>query len=281
MKRSHRSASARQGCAMACFLAIVAASSPAQILTVDISNDITWTAGAATIDDEGARRVSLPSTVSALDLGALPPTADVTAYQVLDDGRRVFSLDTFADLGGGLTAGPEDLVAWNGALYALFMDGSVAGIPVGTAIDAVARQRQAGVTYTLLSFDIPTALPGGLTADDEDIVAWSGAAWTMFFDGSANGIPESLDVDGFDRDPVNGARYFSFDTSGRITTVDFDDEDVIAFDGSTWSLAYDASASLSASFAAGDLDALGVRTVNIFKDGFEIATTIEWSATVP
>ena len=97
-----------------------------------------------------------------------------------------------------------------------------------------------------------------------------------------SGLAEVIVVDRvFDRDPVNGTRYFSFDTSGKISTVDFDDEDVVAFDGSTWSLAYDASATLSAAFAAGDLDALGVRTVNIFKDGFEIATTLEWSAAVP
>lgn len=262
-------------------LCTAAAGSRAQILSVDVSNDITWTAGAATIDDEGARRVTLPSAVSTLDLGALPANVDVTAYQLLDDGRRLFVLDTFVDLGGGVEAGPEDVVAWNGVAYSLFLDGTAAGIPAGTAIDAVGRIRSAGVTQTLLSFDMPTALPGGLTIDDEDLAGWNGATWTLFFDGSANGIPQSLDVDGFDRDPVSGTRYFSFDTSGKIGTVDFDDEDVVAFDGAAWSLAYDASASLSASFAAGDLDALGVRTVNIFKDGFEIATTIEWSAAVP
>src|SRR6188768_4450574 len=92
-----------------------------QVLSVDVSNDITWTAGASTIDDEGAHRVTLPSTVSPLDLGlAIPPAADVTGYQVLDDGRRLFTLDTFADLGGGVLAGPEDVVAWNGATYSLF-----------------------------------------------------------------------------------------------------------------------------------------------------------------
>ncbi len=271
----------RRIAALGLLLSAGAASSHAQILTVDLSNDITWTADAATIDDEGALRVTLPSTVSTLDLGALPPSADVTAYQLLDDGRRLFVLDQFVDFGGGISAGPRDIVAWNGATYALFLDGAAAGIPAGTMIDAVGRIRSAGVTQTLLSFDVPTALPGGLTADDEDIVGWNGTTWSPFLDGSANGIPENLDVDGFDRDPVNGTRYFSFDTSGRIGTVDFDDEDVVAFDGSTWSLAYDASASLSASFAAGDLDALGIRTVNIFKDGFEIASTLEWSATAP
>ena len=257
------------------------AAAGAQILSVDVSNDIAWSDGTATLDDEAARRVTLPATVGTLDLGALPAAADITAYQLLDDGRRVFALDTFVDLGGGLTAGPEDLVAWNGALFALYFDGSLAGIPPGTAIDAVARIRAAGVASTLLSFDVPTALPGGLMADDEDVVAWNGTVWSLYFDGSANGVPENLDLDGFDRDPVSGTRYFSFDTSGRIAAVDFDDEDVVALDGSTWSLAFDASANLGATFAAGDLDALAVRTIHLFRDGFEIGSTLEWSSTAP
>ncbi|MEO7793783.1 MAG: hypothetical protein ABIV06_03345 [Thermoanaerobaculia bacterium] len=268
-------------CRFAVTVLMVTSPAAAQLRSVDVSNDITWTSGASTIDDEGARRVTLPSAASALDLGVLAAAADVTAYQLLDDGSKLFALDTFVDFGGGVQAGPEDIVRWNGAIYSLYFDGSASGIPAGATIDAVARQRQAGVTSTLLSFDVPVALPGGLTADDEDIVAWNGATWSMFWDGSANGVPTPLDVDGFDRDPVNGTRYFSFDISGKIATVDFDDEDVVAFDGSAWSLAYDASASLSASFAAGDLDALGVRTANIFKDGFEINSTIEWSASVP
>lgn len=258
-----------------------AISAGSQPLAVDVSNDLAWTAGATTIDDEGTRRVTLPATVAAIDLGALPAHVDVTAFQELEDGRRIFALDTFVDFGGGLAAGPEDLVAWDGASFALFFDGSAAGVAAGTAIDAVASLRSGGVTSTLLSFDLPTALPGGLTVDDEDLVAWTGSAWSLFFDGSANGIPGHLDVDGFDRDRVNGTRYFSFDTSGRIASVDFDDEDVVAFDGAVWSLAFDASANVDPSFAAGDLDALGVRTADLFRDGFESSSTVEWSAQVP
>lgn len=253
----------------------------AQLLAVDVSNDIAWTAGATTIDDEGARRVTLPATVAAIGLGALPARADLTAFQELEDGRRIFALDTFVDFGDGVTAGPEDLVAWDGASFALFFDGSAAGVPAGTAIDAVARLRSGGVTSTLLSFDVATALPGGLTVDDEDLAAWTGSVWSIYFDGSANGIPGHLDLDGFDRDRVTGTRYFSFDTSGRIAAVDFDDEDVVAFDGVSWSLAYDASANLGPGFTAGDLDALGVRTFDIFRDGFESGSTIEWSARQP
>jgi hypothetical protein len=268
----------RRGAAMAVAgaLALVPAAR-AQLVAVDLSNDLTWTAGAATIDDEGVARVTLPAVVSAISLGALPGAADVSAYHALDDGRALFALDTFVDLGGGVTAGPEDLVTWDGSAFALFLDGSGAGIPAGSGIDAVARRRQAGTAATLVSFDVTTLLPGGLTVEDEDLAAWDGVAWTSEFDGSGNGVPEALDLDGFDRDPENGTRYFSFDSSGQILGVDFDDEDVVAFDGFVWSLAFDASVALEASFAAGDLDALGARTANLFSDDFETQNLDEWS----
>lgn len=252
-----------------------------QIVSLDLSNDVAWTSGAATVDDEGVRRLTIPATVSTIDLGALPGNVDVTAYHLLHDGRRLTSLATFADLGGGVLAGPEDVVAWNGAVRTLFFDGSAAGVPAGAQVDALGWMRSGGVSRTLLSFDVTVALPGGLTAEDEDVVAWNGSTWTLFFDGSAAGVATALDLDGFDRDPVTGVRYLSFDGSGKLGAVDFEDEDVLAWDGATWSLALDGSAVLGASFAAGDLDALGVRTVNLFRDGFETGNTVEWSSVVP
>ena len=49
----------------------------------------------------------------------------------------------------------------------------------------------------------------------------------------------------------------SFDTAGSIGGVNFDDEDVLRFDGTTWSMEFDASAADS-DWAAADLDAVMV-----------------------
>ncbi len=49
----------------------------------------------------------------------------------------------------------------------------------------------------------------------------------------------------------------SFDTAGSIGGVNFDDEDVLRFDGTTWSMEFDASAADS-DWAAADLDAVFV-----------------------
>ncbi len=49
----------------------------------------------------------------------------------------------------------------------------------------------------------------------------------------------------------------SFDGSGRVGNVSFDDEDVLEYDGQTWRLAYDGSERFEG-WKPGDLDALYV-----------------------
>ncbi len=247
----------------------------AQLEAISVSNDIHWRSGSTTISDEDARKVTLPSTITLIDLGTLPANADVTAIEREEGVGGIFALDTFVDFGGGLTAGPEDLMAWNGSTFSLFFDGSAAGVPRGTSIDAVARVIIGGVPQTVVSLDVSATLPGPLTVDDEDLVVWTGSGWTMYFDGSANGVPATHDVDGFDYDPLSETFYFSFETSGKLSTVNFDDEDVVALNGSAWSLVFDASVNLDLTFAAGDLDGLSIDTVYFFSDGFESSLALQ------
>jgi len=251
----------------------------AQLNPVEISNDVTFIAGAETIAPHQAARLTLPSTVAAINLGpAIPRAANVTALMRLEDGTPIFALDTFANL-GGQNAGPEDLIAWDGTNYSLAFDGSAAGVPRGAAIDAAGRVFVAGEYVTLLSFDVTVLLPGGATLDDEDIAAWDGSTWSLYFDGSANGVLPALDLDGYDL--LGEKQYFSFDGSGNISPAAFDDEDVVAFSGGTWSIAVDCSAALGASFAAGDLDAFTVPADDIFRSGFESAAAVLWPMKAP
>jgi hypothetical protein len=252
----------------------------AQVLSVDVSSDITFESAVGTHDHEAVLRSLLPGTPVVENLGLLPAPADLTAFHRLDGDLLLFSLDTFVELPGGVTADRNDVVEWDGASYAILLDGSVAGLPDGARIDALGWRRQGGVASLLLSTDIAVELPGSLVAEDEDLVAWNGAAWSLVLDGSATGIAEGLDLDGVDRDPVTGELFVSFDGSGNLNGFDFDDEDALVWNGSTWSLAF-SGANLGPSFAAGDLDALGALTPNVFRDGFETSDTIEWSAVVP
>src|SRR5512143_3257949 len=258
---------------------LLARAAGAQVLAVDLSSDVPFVLGAGTFGPDAGLAVPTAGPYAVVDLGTLPANANVTAFHELDDGGRLFSLETFTALPGGVTADRDDVVQYDGAGYSVFFDGAAAGVPAGARIDAIGWRRQGGVASLLLSFDVTVALPG-VTAEDEDVVAWAGGAWTLAFDGSAAGISPELDVDGFDRDPVTGTVYASFDGSGRLSGVDFDDDDVLAWNGSTWTLAL-AGDLVGPSFAAGDLDALAVVTPNIFRDGFESGTTVEWSAAAP
>jgi hypothetical protein len=257
-----------------------AGAAAAQVLSVDLSSDIAFESVVGSHDDEAVLRLPTPGTPEVVDLGSLPANADVTAFHRLDGGLRLFSLDTFSELPGGVTVDRDDVVQYDSAGYSVLLDGSGAGLPEGARIDALGWRRQAGVASLLLSTDVTVELPGGLVAEDEDVVAWDGSLWSLLLDGSAAGVADGLDLDGIDRDPVSGELFVSFDGSGELSGLAFDDDDALAWDGSTWTLAFDGE-SPGGSFATGDLDALGVLTPNIFRDGFESSDTIEWSAAVP
>ena len=70
------------------------------------------------------------------------------------------------------------------------------------------------------------------------------------------GLDSALDIDAA-QDLGGGAFMISFDTTGQIAGLVFDDEDVLRFDGATWSMEFDASAADS-DWAAADLDAVMV-----------------------
>lgn len=223
-------------------------------------------------DDEAAIVETAAPAWSSAALGTLPPGADVTALHHADDGRWYFALDTFATL-GAVNAGPEDVVAWNGATHALVFDGSAAGVPAAVAVDAVAQAPGFGL---LLSFDTAFTL-GAEVVDDEDLVAWDGALLTLVFDGSDFGIPAALDLDGVDLDGATEEIYLSFDGSGKLGGVDFDDHDLLRFDLATWTkITYPGLA--QAGTAAADLDAVDYVTEGVFADDFESGDADRWSS---
>jgi hypothetical protein len=76
-------------------------------------------------------------------------------------------------------------------------------------------------------------------------------------DGSAHGVPVGADLDGADFLDANGHLALSFDVSGSVGGVSFDDEDVLDFDpvADAWSERYDGSVR-HAALAAADVDAV-------------------------
>ena len=226
--------------------------------SASISPDVTVELGATAqlAADEDVAVDNLAGMVALGSLGGIPAAADVSAYELLWNGDRLLCFDTTVELPGPVVAQPGDVVRYTGAAYSIELDASANGVPAGTTCDAVAL---AGGTGLLLSFDVTAALPGGVVADDEDLVLWQApSTWSLFFDGSAAAVPAALDVDGaylF----ASGNLALSFDVSGQLGGVDFDDEDVVEYDpgGPTWSLAFDGSAE-DPDWAAADVDAVAL-----------------------
>jgi hypothetical protein len=194
--------------------------------------------------------VTVPSS-----LGTLPENAEVTAYALLASGDQLFAMNTTSELAGPVFVQPRDVVRYDGVTYTVEFVGGAAGIPDGAAVDAVSETSGGDL---LLSFDTTVDLGGGLVAADEDVVEWNGASFAGVFDGSAEGISESLDVDAV-HDVGGGLLGLSFDTSGSVGGIDFDDEDIVEFDpsGPTWTVVYDGSVE-HAALAAADLEAVAL-----------------------
>jgi hypothetical protein len=216
---------------------------------VEVSSDVTIVPPGGLLDDHGVRIDGCTTCPHSVDLG-LAEADDVDALHAVAPGVTLFSLDTTRSF-GALVAGPEDVVRYdaNTTAYTLELDGSAAGVPAGVDVDAVAVFGG----DLLLSFDTAVDL-GTVVADDEDVVIRSGGSFFMFLDGSAVGVPAGLDLDGVHVLP-NVTIWASFDGSGSLSGVPFDDEDVLELAGGVWSMGYDASA-VAAGWAAADLDAL-------------------------
>ena len=252
---------------LAAWLVLVPADAQTPLVDVEVSPDITVSLTGTTVNDEETV-VDPPTT--AMTLG-LPGNVDVTGFHDLGAGEVLFSIDVSAAL-GAITATPADVVRLAGAVYSLEFDGAANGVPAGVQVDAV------GVVDgdLLLSFDITAAL-GAITVDDEDLVRFDGG-FSLFLDGSAAGVDPSLDLDGVRR-LANERILVSFDGSGSVGGVVFDDEDVLEFDpvAASWAMSYDGSVE-HAGWPAGDLNALHASTD---FDGDGVADALDNCPTVP
>lgn len=224
---------------------------------VRYSTDATSVLGATTLADEEVAADDLGGNVSPVLAGLLPPGADLDAYELLANGDELFSLDTTADLAGGLHVGPGDVVRYDGTTLTLEFDAVAGGLPPGVNVDAV------GVVGgdLLLSFDVTVDL-GGQIFDDADLARLGGTGFSLHFDAQAAGVDAALDLDAVYYSECYGFLLVSFDGAGAIGAIPFDDEDVLEYDpaGGTWDLSYDAS-SFHPGWSTADLDALHVDLV--------------------
>ena len=187
-------------------------------------------------------------------------TAEIAAFEISESPSfgRLLVLDTATALPGlpaGSPAEPRDVVRYDPgtATYSTIFDGSAHSVPDGAAIDALASAGE----QLLISFDTTVTLPGAGTVDDEDVVTFSAGTFAMFLDSSSvEGLPSELDLDAVHMVGLTLLR--SFDGSGSVGGVAFDDEDVVALDilNTGYAMYFDGSASDPADWPAADLVAL-------------------------
>lgn len=218
--------------------------------------DITVVLGGTLVTPRNVAEDNLAGSVTLVSAGSYPNGTDIIAYEPLANGDQLLALDVDTILPGGLTVRPGDVVRFNGTTYTLELDSTANGIPPGVMTDAL---RSLGPNNLLLSFDTTVEFPT-FTADDEDIVQFNSGVPSLFFDGSAHGVPPELDLDALDCLDRNGHLLMSFDGSGTIAGITFDDEDVLelAPESNTWELAYDGSAR-HAEWPPADMAALSAR----------------------
>ncbi len=222
---------------------------------VEISTDVTVNLSGTAAADEDVVEDAGGGAVTKIDLGTLPTAVDVSGYSIAPGGDILFSLDIAASLSGGVDVTPRDVVRWNGSLYSIEVRGADHSIPAGAKIDAIGWIEG----DLLLSLDV-TATLGSVTADDEDLLQLASTQpddWVLYFDGSAAGVPAGADLDGADRIDANGHLALSFDISGTVGGVAFEDEDILEYTpgGGTWNKRYD-GASSHPELVAADVDAV-------------------------
>jgi hypothetical protein len=219
-----------------CFFAqVLHAATP--LHTVTYSTDVTVVLEGITLNDEDVASDNLFGTVSVIDVGVLPSATDINAYHVLGNGDQMFSFDTTTSM-LGLDAGPGDVVVYDGVNYTLTFKATANGLPASVITDALSVHESGEV---ILSFDTTVSL-GGVKVEDEDLVVFDGSGFNVLFDGSAAGMSSALDLNSVHY-LENGKMLLSFDGSGQVDSVVFDDEDVLEYDpvAGSWELAVDGS----------------------------------------
>lgn len=232
----------------------------------DLSFDISLRQGSIVVVDSDV----LVSSGSRLSLPGLPAGTDLTAFHRRDNGVVLFAIDRTSTL-GILTFSPGDVIGFDGTDYGFVWEASREGLPNGVMTDAITEM--AG--NLVLSFDVTVALSGGI-AEDEDLVEVAPGGLSLLLDQSARGIDPALDLDGasFSDADDSGLFLVSFDGSGRIDGINFDDEDILEYDlaKDAWRKRLDVSLSLSSANGA-DADALfepgAVLDDTVFADDFE------------
>ena len=172
----------------------------------------------------------------------------------------------------GVNLADEDIVRYDASTCEVttVFDGTAAGLPASANLDAIAVKD--GVTY--FSLLAPATVPGiAGKVDDSDVVAYDGSDFTLFFDGSANGLTTNAeDVDAIAFDETGQLLLSTLGGSALAAGLKGSDEDLLRFDAGVWTLRFDGShnAGLAAEDVVGAAVAANGDIYLSLLDGFNV-----------
>ncbi len=140
------------------------------------------------------------------------------------------------------TVDNSDIYRWNGWTdsYSRLVDADVGtGVPTSANVDGFA---QVNADQYYMSFSTDTNLPDVGVVQDEDVVFWDGAHWSVYFDGTAHGLTiNALDVNSIG--VQSGTLYFT--TAGAANppgvTGTSDNSDIYSWNGTAFARVWDAT----------------------------------------
>lgn len=185
--------------------------------------------------------------------------------------QNVISLspDVTIELGAGNLVTPDDAVAVDNQQGVVALQ-NLGVIPGGA--DVIAYAEGSG-TRIFFAVDSTVALTGGLVARPGDVVALNGVTYSIAFSALGAGLPPGIRTDAVALSSTGGL-LLSFDTAVSLPgALHVADEDLVRWNGTTFSLALDGS---TAGIADGnDVDAVDDLGPSTFLVSFESAGTIQ------
>lgn len=239
----------------------------AQPASLQLSADVALSVDATSVPDHGYLLDDGNGVVGQVSLPQLPTSADLDALEIGVDDSVLVSLDQPA-LVGGVYAEPGDALRCRYGNCQLVFDASVAGLPAGIDLDAIASRNG----RLLLSFAAQfTQAPLGLIRA-QDAVEFDGTQFSaVVFSGAAEGVPANANLDALHAH-ADGSLLLSFDRSLVVGGLAVFDHDIVRFLPATHQFSlHRALAGEHAAWWPADLDAIAGAAVGdrLFLDSFE------------
>ena len=175
-----------------------------------------------------------------------------------DPGEGLGTPMTVTGTGPWALSGTIDVSSLANGTYTVSVRGFNSGgwSAVATAQLVVNKPLPSTLYFSTAGNTAPPGVGGG--ADDADIYAWNGTAFSRQFDATANGLLGISNVDGYER--VDATHfYLSFDDITLVSGVGIvQDEDVIYNNAGTWSMYFDGSTHGMGGSANLDLDEIAI-----------------------